>query len=352
MMSNKFKKILLIGFSVTADFNIGYVPRLQTKIQEAHGSVLDVVGIGGLHPNCLIYLIDDLVRGDYDRVILEISTSSFRKLSRSDGDLIWPIIYIMDRLAQLGIPASMIHLPRKDVDFFNDRYASMCDDFIASRGVSIYNIGKEVQQAGLVDRFIVDDVHVNESGAQYYADRIFDIVDHELNEGRTPISPVVFTGPEFCHVGFDKIGIGNQVESGDFHRTGFDVRYVDLRAGSTSIFLPDLPEFSEIQGFSYVTGPWACGLEMLFKHSGRRKTYQLADEFSYYERFNMRLTSVELMGELSVLVSSERPDVKLKKGSLSEGERRARLAGLCCGKHPILQVKQAVELTLLGCLAD
>lgn len=348
MMSNKFKKILLIGFSVTADFNIGYVPRLQTRIQEAHGSVLDVVGIGGLHPNCLIYLIDDLVRGDYDRVILEISTSSFRKLSRSDGDLIWPIIYIMDRLAQLGIPASMIHLPRKDVDFLNDRYASMCDDFIASRGVSIYNIGKDVQQAGLVDRFIVDDVHVNESGAQYYADRIFDIIGHELNGDSTLISPVVFLSPEFCHVEFDKIGIGHQVEAGDFHRTGFDVRYVGLSSDTTSVFLPDLPEFSEIQGFSYLTGPWAGGIEISFKQSGRRKTYQLADEFSYYERFNMRLTSVEPIGELSVFVTGERPDVKLKKGSLSEGRRQARLAGLCCGKRAISQVKQSVESILLG----
>ena len=107
-------RILIVGFSVTEG---GFGAKLKNALLHAGlASEVDVVGLGGNHPQGLMYLFDTVGSDQtYDHIVFEINTSDFRKY-KSGAAAVFPFLVLAAKTRARGAEPLFINLPRGDVD--------------------------------------------------------------------------------------------------------------------------------------------------------------------------------------------------------------------------------------------
>jgi hypothetical protein len=338
-------KVLIIGFSVTADFKNGFYQKILKKISPESNFVFDAVGIGGIHPNNLVYLFDELISRGYDHVVLEVSTSSFRNLFKNEIDLIWPLVYMLDMICLSKISASVLHLYRRDVDYSKDRYLELVRLLLVFYGFPELDVGRMVNDRGLADCFLVDEVHVNSDGACFYSEAICDFISDISFNSTASGFPLVFDEPVFGHIRPSESELAGQSDNA-FWRSGYQCKYFESTPDLDLSIIIESKKYIEIQGFTFISGPRSGRIEMHFWPSGRIKKYNLYDDRSYYERFVVQMTSVEPLGQITVHSESGVPEIELRKGEVDRAVRRNKLVGFLCSQLTLGDVRNRVCMNL------
>lgn len=322
------RKILLVGFSVTADKN-GYAEVVKKLLTQSDpGLDVDILGVGGVNPLPLTALFDliDIDSKSYTDVVLEIATSVYGMKIASVEDEILDVLYgILYRLQKSGVRVSFVNLFRDNFDY-NYHVFDMLIESIAQRyDIRLLDLGRGLWVARGRDfcrSLLRDTVHTNESGATFQGVAVAGfILDFLLDRKYKNFK---FPAPKRDRKAVDVFSMCEATCR--FSRSGLicspgvieEMQSVDV----------DIAFSSTIFGFSYISGPRAGEIALDFQ-DGDRLVVPAFDEFCFYERYNFyRIRKNVPAGTVRVTQLSGIPDISLKKGSRDASPRIGKVLQL------------------------
>ncbi len=297
--------ILVLGFSVTAD-EPGFIKSARQKLGENTRFSIRKIGIGGVHPLHLKFLIEQIlqdIRPDF--VVLEISTSPFRILHNDPMRHQEALNWILYRCQQHRIGLAFLDLPRKDVDQEEDWVTAMHRQICAAHAIQYHLVPLRAE-------FLKDMVHPDPEGCAYYADHFLMLLD-ELDPG-SQIAGEFPVATEFgvydCVKHPDEVGMRHT-------RGGYTVDLAEITPDHP-LTLSVQPDTS-ILGLLYLMGPRSGSLAIQVDHT---KIHVSAyDEFCYYERVGIQVFPALKGVNVKISQLPDIPETALKKGDKDFGPR-------------------------------
>ncbi len=322
------KKILLVGFSVTADSS-GYadLTRRMLKVADPNLSV-EILGIGGVNPLPLTAIFDliSIEQIGYTDVVLEIATSIYgSKISSVEDEIIDVLYDILNCLQKAGVRVSFVNFFRNNFNYDYHVFDMVIESICSRYGVKLLDLGRNLLVSKgriFCQNLLRDDVHTNETGANYQAisvaSFILDFVADRKYRNFTFPSPRRIRKAISCSKFSEKTSL--------FSRSGLSCRVAEIyQLNSIKI---DLPIGVMIFGVSYLSGPRSGQIEIDF-HDESTIVVQCFDEFCFYKRYNFsRFNPRRSVGSVTITQLAGMPTNPLKKGIKDYSERLGEIVQL------------------------
>ena len=323
----KAPKVLLLGFSVTADSN-GYVPVVK-RLLSSVGITVDYCGVGGVIPTPLPHILTTVnaERGPYTHVFLEIATSVYgMKLGSTDNDgldLLYDIFCVTQKTgAQIG----MINLYRSNFDYQYHYFDMLIEALCARYSVPLLDLGHGLlaqKGAEFCATLLRDTVHTSDAGSQFQGEEVAKFVAATVvSSSRNKVIPV----PRFNRHALDARELVPWYEKKQFKRSGLLINYIEI--GECSSERISLPIGTKIIGVSFLSGPQSGRFLLRLGSEGREVKVEAYDEHCFYERYNFMRFAVAACDSVTIEQLPGRPDIKLRKGEVDSGPRIAKIVAL------------------------
>lgn len=322
------KKILIIGFSVTADSK-GYAEIAKQLLTQADPTLdVHVLGVGGVNPLPLTALFDliNIESSGYTDVVLEIATSIYGlKISSVEEEILDVLYGILHRLQAAGIRTSFVNLFRDNFDYNYHIFDMVIESICSRHDVRLLDLGRQllVARGRVFCRSLLrDDVHTNETGSNFQgvsvASFILDFVaDRKYRNFKFPAPRKIRRGIEFKNYTTHRTA---------FRRSGLSCEVAVLNEFE-SISIP-LPDDVNVFGISFISGPRSGDIEIDF-HDGNPHRLSCFDEYCFYKRYNFaRFKTRSSLGSVKVSQLSGISAVSLKKGDKDSSPRIGELVQL------------------------
>ncbi|PCH75569.1 MAG: hypothetical protein COC12_00025 [Rhodobacteraceae bacterium] len=299
------KKVLILGFSVTAE-GPGFVESAHQKLGENAGFLLSKVGIGGVHPQHLKFLIEGLlqdIRPDF--VVFEISTSAFRMFHKEPALHQEALDWILYRCQQHGIGAAFLDLPRNDVNSETDWVTAMHRQICQEHGIPHHPVPQR-------EKLLKDVVHPTPAGCIYYADHLLELLrDLDLSAQIVGSFPV--------KTEFGACDCVTETTKADMtHMRGGYVIDMAAITPERPLTLP-LRSDMAVVGLLFLMGPLTGKMRVQVANASANVFGY--DEFCYYERVSIQIFPALRGDSVTILQLPEVPDTVLKKGDKELGPR-------------------------------
>ena len=322
------KKILLVGFSVTADSN-GYAELTKKMLQLADPSLkVDILGVGGVNPLPLTALFDLIFIEEmgYTDVVLEIATSIYGlKISSVEDEVIDVLYGILHRLQNAGVRVSFVNFFRDNFDYNYHIFDMIIESICARFDVKLLDLGRKLwvsKGRNFCRTLLRDDVHTSETGANYQAlsvaSFILDfIADRKYRNFSFP-PPRMVRKAVNCSKFSDSISL--------FSRSGLKCEVANIyELESINI---ELPIGRMLFGVSYLSGPRSGEIKLDF-HDESSIAVQCFDEYCFYKRYNFsRFKPRRSVGQVTITQLAGVPTQSLKKGIKDYSQRLGEIVQL------------------------
>jgi hypothetical protein len=313
MLQSKNKKILFLGFSVTAE-SPGYFGFLDSMPNVE----LHKVGIGGIQPHHLQFFIqDEINKYSPDYVVLEISTAGFRSFLKKE-EYFFAVLYMINVILRSNAVPIILDLPRGDIDYSIDWVTQFHSNIALEFGVPYINLCGDEDLMGCLNELLRDGIHTTEQGAQFFANKINinlkDIVEKTLLIDI--FNPIDEFGNKF-NLNCNSLAVknnSNQQEYKEFKRSGYSDIFVIL--DSHMPLRIDFNEIVNICGISYLMGPETSQVSLNFNNN-KIKNIITYDQFCYYTRLGITMFEPLLSEKVVIESSDAKPIVNLQKGDVS-----------------------------------
>ncbi|MCY6413453.1 hypothetical protein QTA56_15170 [Acinetobacter sp. VNH17] len=333
-MGFQMKKILILGFSVTADKK-GYATFIKSRLESEQIAEVDVIGLGGIHPIDLVYLYNSIVIKEYDFIVLDVSTSAFRDFVKDKKDITFTFFALAAKTLLHGALPLFINLWKEDVDAVKDFSLKAIDRLGKQMGFPVINIAKLIKKQDHA-LFFKDVVHPTEKGTDFYVDKVYKFLLEHMNDR-------IFTQ----NLDFKRLNLVSNLYSipaeklisgknkQNFQRSGLSCEIVQIESKDGVVRL-DYDVGHPLVRVAGLAGPRTSGL---WVYDGTGKQYlSFYDEYCYYDRLLVRRLSRLGHGTLSVLLDTEIPNIKLQKGDKNEGPRLGGIGYFCFEKTPMAEL--------------
>jgi hypothetical protein len=340
------KKVLLVGFSVSADKN-GYAALLKKHLVENPNIEFDYVAIGGIHPSDLCYFCPLLVpEGNFDLVIFEIFTSSYRNNVKSFSEFIWPLASLSAFAESRRAKPVFLNLFRLDVDYDTDRFMLATKRFCEAFDVHLIDLAPSVRsivnEIG-TDQSFVDTVHPRKNVSEAYASAVQD----EL---------MAFKQVQCTSNQFDQyLGLCNSIAFASllpdlpsymFERSGVELTCVEI--DGPSLLTIELGRQERVAGISFLMGPRSG--DLVLGGGPRANLVGGYDQYCYYERLAVGHVAPFESDRITLEVLGDLPTASLLKGEADLSSRVARVSSLFTKSRAIDEL--AIELSAKLNLSD
>lgn len=305
---SKSKKILVVGFSVSAE-TPGYIEFAMERADFPAEFDIKKIAIGGAHAFQLKHLLEEiLAANEAHAVILEVATSTFRGDQKTKDLYYEAIKWMLHIIGSKGLGAAIFDIARTDVDPATDWAFGISRELCAQ-----YNI--PYAQAPFDIENVRDIVHPTDEGKKVYAEAFTDLVKKIKDNINAP----QVSGLE---KGFGAIPLAqltsDTVGSIEFERSNFKATMAAIHPG-TEISLT-IPQDITPTGLSFLMGPTSGDL-FLSDDDNQSRLIPTFDQHCHFTRFNMR-NFPPLQGKNMTLTQSALvPETELVKGEKNLGPR-------------------------------
>ncbi|AFU97749.1 hypothetical protein M5M_02660 [Simiduia agarivorans SA1 = DSM 21679] len=310
MLTSKKRKVLIYGFSVTAE-SPGYVGPLIKLLSDFD---LVKVGNGGIQPHhALFYIVDEIKKHAPDELILEFSTAAFRSFyDKNEYKKI--LFFICSAAIKLGVRPHILDLPRSDVSYDNDWVLNFHRCLSQQYGIGWVDVCTESFRSGAISGYLRDGIHTNELGANYYSSVLSEYFLDSIatNASSLPVSPISNFGADMldCARAVSLASLAENSSLEYFERSGFEGTFLPIDVGQE--IRVSFSETLNVKGVSFLMGPLTSSFHLDF--GGCTRSVNAYDRFCYYTRFSVQC--FDNLSAASVIIRSDenRSDVVLLKG--------------------------------------
>jgi hypothetical protein len=331
------KKILILGFSVTAE-RPGFVGLAKDTLEQRHNAEVVKVGLGGLQPYHARYLFPQIIADhDPDILILDHATPAFRNFYNDQADYRNSLLSILRECYERRIRVAMIDFPRTDVDYSTD-WVSKCHELISGALKIPY------LRIPVTEGVLRDEVHTTDFGSRFYADALLKMVPLAVEPD---VEPIYFESvPYYGSVVI--AGILPDRATITIDRGGYVTDLVKIPAEET-LTIPLLPP-QHVCGFTALMGPRTGVLEL---QSGSIKRRQMAyDQFCYYERMGAFVMPEDVKAQpvssLKITQTTEIPAVNLLKGERNTETRIGAIGHIFTEAHLSNKKDRKMKILVFG----
>ncbi|WP_151747045.1 hypothetical protein [Acinetobacter soli] len=317
------KSILFLGFSVTADKS-GFAYNSAKILSEKFNFKIDVCGLGGLQPQHIIFLIEEILeKYDNEYIILELNTSGWRTAKLSNEAYYMAYRYIFEICHRYSRKMIILNLPRKDVDYSSDLSTDILHDLCRTFNSKILDLSKKYYKNLHFDEILKDEVHPNSYGTDLYTRDVVDFLIGFNDDYYFSVVDYFFEKKTF----WLQAPNNKYYELLSFERTGCELPCYKLKTSNTLSFLVDHNN-NLVNGVLSVWGP--RGGKITVHSLNDDISFYAYDAYSYYNRFAV----VKFKGIKSKIImltlSEEIPSLNLLKGNINSETREVLIAGLLC----------------------
>ncbi len=323
-------RVLIIGFSVT-EMPGSYVPRLQRLLdQRAPSWSLTFCGLGGVTIEALSYFVDQILDeyAECDHICYEVASGNGRyiyqgKLNKSSDfeQALWSMIEaLVLKAKRRNASVSFINFPRQDVLYSDDFLERIIREVCIIHHLPALELSRELFELSIPpEDFLLDSVHPTPLGAEFYAEKVYYLLEQIANQSRPPALP----GQSASGLGYLSFADLSQAENKRFERRGFSAPYIEIKGGGN--IEVNLPEPMLIKGLSAIVGPKSGIINV---YTENYNSFNLYDEYCYYERMMTINEDMGVSGWVKIELSEDLPTIPLLKGEPDLGERSIGLIHL------------------------
>jgi len=304
-------KVLVFGFSVTAESN-GLVERCAAICaSERPGIEVTKVAVGGLQPDQARHLIEDIVATHApDALIVEIATAGYRLRKRTDAQIAdhsATMEAVFSLCKDRGMRCGILDLPLEGINDADDWMAETDADFSKAYGVPFHREPLDMS-------ILRDNVHPDEAGKDRYARVLFDLVVRVCDS--SPDFSTITRRRSFGAWAVRDLDIPNGTFR-EFSRAGFVAPMLELAEGRPIDI--NLPEPVMVAGLIVLMGPQSGTLRLMVGDTGDRT--HCYDRHCYYARVNGKPLTPRVASRIAVVQTPDIPPEELLKGDKDFGPR-------------------------------
>ena len=304
--------LLIIGFSITEEKN-GYVKELEEKLKSNTEVLISSKAIGGVTFQLLPYILPSILENKVDHIIFEIA-SCYRFENSVDKYLI-----LLEEISNICISKeisfSFVNLFRENIDYDSDLLTLSISSFALKRNIPVLNLFQYINKNNKTE-FLRDGIHTNKYGANFYAEKILDFINHKIVNNTNSFKKIIPISQLVCSVPF---------EIKTFSRGNVEFEYGILKAGVNYEFLLQEPVL--INGIIHIQGPKSGVCQLLCPEVNFSRNIHMYDEHCYYSRYSSQFIPEAKIKKINLLQSEAIPSIQLRKGTKDESEREAHIIG-------------------------
>ena len=322
MTTNKQKKILVIGFSVSEQ-NGGYVDRLKDYYGDSN---VDSYSIGGGHMSLILYLLSKIDFLKYTDCILEVSTSV--KWHGNDYNRYFSIIsHLVGYIGQYNIQVHIFQLYRDDVNYQNDALFNAIENCALINNLNYKKITKFIDEDS---KYLRDGIHPTEEGIKLYTKEAIDLLETRksiyLNNGFEQIQTKY--NPRIITIDSDEM----EIVKGNYKKSTFKRRDVSFNTfiveENDSISIKFIKNIY-IMGILCKIGKETSKVQVL-KNNELVKEFHLYDQRNYYQRYSTSWFRLPDTNEITIHAIRVEPLPKLLKGEQFLEKQSITIVGILC----------------------
>ena len=336
-------KVLVFGFSVTEQRG-GFADLVAKSVRLEDETIeFEIVGLGGVHPHQGAYLFDAVVpHGRFDAIVLELMTTSYRadleRLHagpRADNTARFglPIAQIIAKAARRSDRLLMVNLPRRDVEYHNDSFTSVCRATCGRLGVTFVDVASSLSKEKMAD-LISDQVHTKPAGAKHYADAVAPVLLDLMKSPPKPPLPSNFLTAADTARAQPVPALAPHRKVVDFNRRFQVMPCVQIDPDedlTVSLF-----GSTYFAGLSFVLGPRSGTMLISSPDWDATASIPCYDQFAYYSRLSAHVRPTALLAtSLIIKQSAALPQIALLKGEKDEGPRCGLIAHIFTTPEPL-----------------
>ena len=313
--------VALVGFSVSADPQ-GYAKHLLNLADQSSSYSLEVIGVGGLHPRDMCFLIDRVAFGKKpDLILFEVLTSSARSNARPTEYIRTCLAQLVSAAAGMGADSAILNLYRDDVNYGSDAFLSSTVEFARKHDIALIDLAVDaidvIARVGK-ENALADVVHPRRDLAKVYADRVHQAI---LKLTATTAKRSFANHPRGKVVEISS----NAYSAYAFERSGLRIACTEIPEHQTArAVLP--PEFNLV-GIACLMGPQSGKLELRLDHTQVVSVVPY-DDRCYYERLGFFYLGSHPCTTVEITQLSGVPPIPLVKGEVDPAPRLGRVYGL------------------------